>query len=196
MLTARIPLILASNSPRRREFLEQLGLQFSVVPAHIDETPLPDESPEAFARRMALAKAQVLADQHPECSIVAADTVVALGETIFGKPADPTEALSILIQLQGVTHKVITGVAVLCKTRSVQELTSETTAVTFSRFDREILQAYVDTGDPMDKAGAYGIQGQGTFLVHSISGSYSNVVGLPVSQLLAILLKHRLIRPG
>lgn len=195
MFTSRIPLILASSSPRRREFLDQLGLKFSVEPAHIDETPLNAESPEDFARRMALDKARTLAGHHPESCIIAADTVVALGGTIFGKPADAAEALLYLQQLQGKTHRVITGIAVLLNENNIEESRIETTSVTFDFFDAAILQAYVNSGDPLDKAGAYGIQGQGTFLVRSITGSYSNVVGLPVNQLLSVLLNHQIIQP-
>jgi len=193
MFTTRIPLILASSSPRRREFLEQLGLNFTIEPAHIDETPLPAETPEYFARRMALDKARALAAQYPACVIIAADTVVALGGKIFGKPADSAEAFVYLRQLQGRTHRVITGLAVLLAANHIEESLVETTSVTFDHFDDDILQAYVNSGDPLDKAGAYGIQGQGTFLVRSITGSYSNVVGLPVNQLLALLFKHQLI---
>lgn len=195
MFTSRYPLILASASPRRREFLDQLGLQFSVQPPHIDETPLPAEPPEDFARRMAMDKARTLAVRHRESCIIAADTVVALGGTLFGKPADSVEALSFLEQLQGRTHRVITGIAVLLLDQRIEENEIVTTSVTFDHFHPSILQAYVDSGDPLDKAGAYGIQGQGTFLVRSITGSYSNVVGLPVNQLLSLLFKHHIIRP-
>lgn len=195
MFTSCFPLILASASPRRREFLDQLGLSFSIEPAPLDETPYPGELPEDFARRMALDKASLVATRHQASCIIGADTVVALGGTIFGKPANPIEALSFLQQLQGRTHRVITGIAVLLRQYNIEESGLETTSVTFDRFDTSILQAYVDSGDPLDKAGAYGIQGKGTFLVRSITGSYSNVVGLPVNQLLALLFKHRIIRP-
>ncbi|MDD2463419.1 MAG: Maf family protein [Desulfobulbus sp.] len=196
MFTSRIPLILASSSPRRREFFDQLGLKFSVMPAHIDETPLPAEAPEDFARRMALDKAKTLALQHPKSCVIAADTVVALGGTIFGKPLDGAAALSYLEQLQGRTHRVITGIAVVCADAKIEESRIETTSVTFDHFNTSILQAYVKSGDPLDKAGAYGIQGQGTFLVRSITGSYSNVVGLPVNQLITLLFKHQIIEPN
>jgi len=196
MFTTRIPLILASSSPRRREFIEQLGLDFTIEPAHIDETPRPDEPPEYFARRMALGKARTLAAQYPRHGIIAADTVVALGGTIFGKPADSAEAFAYLKQLRGRTHRVITGLAVLLAASNIEESLIETTSVTFDHFEDSILKAYVNSGDPLDKAGAYGIQGQGTFLVRTITGSYSNVVGLPVNQLLGLLFRHQLIVPG
>lgn len=195
MFTARVPLILASASPRRQEFLHQLGLSFNILPASIDESPLPGEEPVAFARRMATSKAEHVARLHPEACVIGADTVVSLAGIIYGKPADASEALSMLEQLQGHTHQVITGLAVVMHNQGIQESTTETTRVSFDHFTRPILKAYVDSGDPLDKAGAYGIQGQGTFLVRAIDGSYSNVVGLPVNQLLRLLLAHHLIVP-
>lgn len=196
MFTARIPLILASASPRRQEFLHQLGLSFTTLPASIDESPLPEEAPDLFARRMAITKAEHVAQQHPEAGIIAADTVVSLHGIIYGKPADASEALSMLEQLQGHTHEVITGLALVVRSQAIHESATETTRVCFDQFPRPILKAYVDSGDPLDKAGAYGIQGQGTFLVRAIEGSYSNVVGLPVNQLVRLLLAHHLIEPG
>jgi septum formation protein len=195
MFTACHPLILASASPRRRQFLDQLGLEFLSAPAAIDETPLSEETPEAFARRMASSKAASVAHLFPGACIIAADTVVALGETLFGKPANPADALAILQQLHSQTHRVITACTVLFDPLAINDSLAETTLVTFGTFDNAVLKAYADSGDPLDKAGAYGIQGKGTFLVDSISGSYSNVVGLPVNQLVRLLLKHHIIRP-
>ena len=195
MFIARYPIVLASASPRRQEFLDQLGLGFDVRPADIDETPWPDELPVNFARRMARTKAEQVALFCPEACAIAADTVVALDRTIFGKPRDQQDALAILKVLQGRTHTVTTGFAVLCPRLPLAEVQAVTTQVTFADHSVEILQAYVDSGEPMDKAGAYGIQGKGAFLVRSIHGSHSNVIGLPVSQLVRILLDHRLISP-
>lgn len=195
MFTACVPLILASASPRRREFLHQLGLCFDVVPACIDETPFTGESPERFADRMASGKARNIAATHQDACIIGADTVVALEDTIFGKPANPAEALGILQHLQGRTHRVITGLSLFCQRLGIAENAVTTTLVTFDCFDDAILKGYVDSGDPLDKAGAYGIQGKGTFLVRSINGSYSNVVGLPIHQLVRLLLTHHLIHP-
>nr|WP_320009931.1 Maf family protein [uncultured Desulfobulbus sp.] len=193
MFTARIPLLLASASPRRKDFLNGLGLTFSIHPADIDETPLPAENPEAFALRMARDKAQVLSSQYSHKCIIAADTVVALDQQIYGKPESPEQALSFLKQLQGRTHQVITGFSVLAREHNLETWSTETTLVTFGQFSTSVLQSYVNSGDPLDKAGAYGIQGIGTFLVQSIEGSYSNVVGLPLNQLLNTLLKHNII---
>lgn len=196
MFTACCPLILASSSPRRQEFLAQLGLQYRVVPAVVDEIPETGESPECFAQRMAAAKAGQIATLHPESCVIGADTVVALDQTIFGKPRDRQEALATLKILQGRTHEVMTGFAVFSKDRAIEEVAITITLVTFDIFSDEILQAYVDSGEPMDKAGAYGIQGKGTFLVRSITGSCSNVVGLPVNAVVEVLLRHRLVRPS
>ena len=194
MFTACCPIILASSSPRRQEFLSLLGLEYRTVPAIIDETPAIGESPECFARRMAVAKAEQIATISPESCVIGADTVVALDQTLFGKPSDRHEALTTLKKLQGQTHQVITGFAILLKHRAVAELGTITTLVTFDTFSDDILQAYVDSGESMDKAGAYGIQGKGTFLIRSITGSYSNVVGLPVNEILHRLLRHRLVQ--
>jgi septum formation protein len=195
MFSACCPIILASSSPRRQKFLSQLGLEYRSEPAIIDETATFGESPEYFARRMALTKAEQIATGDPESCVIGADTVVALDQTLFGKPCNRHEALTTLKKLQGRTHQVITGFAVLMKKRAILELATITTLVTFDTFTDNILQTYVDSGEPMDKAGAYGIQGKGTFLIRSISGSYSNVVGLPVNDIVQILLKHRLIQP-
>lgn len=195
MFIASCPLILASSSPRRQEFLSLLGLEYWTLPSAIDETPEPDESPADFARRMAKAKAVEIAAAHPESCVIGADTVVALDRTIFGKPRDRQEALTTLKILQGKTHQVITAFAVVMPQRAIEEVGTSTTLVSFDSFTDDILQAYVDSEDPLDKAGAYGIQGKGTFLIRSITGSYSNVVGLPLNEVVQILLQHRLLRP-
>ena len=194
MFFACVPLVLASASPRRQDFLARLGLQFQVAPADIDETLLPGESPEPFARRMAAAKAEVVARERLDACVIGADTVVALDGTVFGKPRDPDDALAILQALRGRTHQVITGVAVVCPTRGIGEVFTVTSEVSFAAFPDEILRAYIATGEPMDKAGAYAIQGRGAFLVRAIGGSCSNVVGLPVHDLVSVLLHHRLVQ--
>jgi septum formation protein len=194
MFFACVPLVLASASPRRQDFLARIGLQFQVAPADIDETLRADESPEPFARRMAAAKAELVARDRPDACVIGADTVVALDGTVFGKPRDPDDALAILQTLRGRTHQVITGVAVVCPARGIDEVFTVTSQVSFAAFPDEILRAYIDTGEPTDKAGAYAIQGCGAFLVRTIAGSCSNVVGLPVHDLVTVLLHHRLVR--
>lgn len=190
------PLILASGSPRRRKFLTDLGLAFTVASADLDETIHPGELPGELVCRLAAEKAATVAVDHPEAWVIGADTVVVLGREILGKPVDPAEALAMLKRLAGRTHEVWTGVSILrwqdrsCRTFAV------CTEVTFAEVAESVLAAYVATGEPLDKAGAYGIQGQGVFLVSSINGSYSNVVGLPLPELLGQLLDLEIIRPA
>lgn len=193
MFHARCPLILASASPRRQAFLHQLGLAYQAIPANIEEIALPRESPQDFVVRMALAKATQVAELHPQACVVGADTVVSLEERIFGKPADRREAMTMLTALQGRTHLVTTGLAVVAKTAGCATTHCTTTKVRFGSFAPALLQAYVDTGEPLDKAGAYGIQGLGGFLVDAIQGSYDNVVGLPMHALVNILLSQECI---
>jgi septum formation protein len=189
------PLILASASPRRRKFLTDLGLEFSCFPADIDETPQNREPPADFALRMADGKAATIARMHPASYVIGSDTVVTVDNMILGKPVDTTDALHLLRSLQGKTHQVITGLSLVNLRKNCHEQLTRITRVTFNTFDDAILQAYIDSGDPMDKAGAYGIQGQGAFLVRSIHGSCSNVIGLPLSTCISILLQHEVICP-
>lgn len=196
MFKACCPLVLASASPRRREYLARLGLEFSIVPAAIDESCHPDEPPRDFALRMAATKARAVAEAYPAACVLGADTVVALDGHIFGKPANHEEALAMLKQLQGHTHAVTTGFAIIVKERNIDVLDAVTTLVTFGTFPDPVLQAYVASDEPMDKAGAYGLQGIGGFLVRSLSGSCSNVVGLPVHAVVRSLLEQAILRIG
>lgn len=161
--------------------LAQLGYRLRIQPADIDETPLPNEDALAYAERMACEKAATFQD--PEALIVAADTVVHRDGVIFHKPESVADAHRILGELSGQVHQVSTGTCVRLGERVLARVT--TTQVRFRTLSREEIRGYVATGEPMDKAGAYGIQGIGGFMVQSIQGSYSNVVGLPLSQILA-----------
>ena len=190
------PLILASASPRRQQFLTDLGLTFTCLPADIDETPKTGETPIALALRLALTKAETIAEQHPHAYVIGSDTVVTLNDQILGKPADAAHALDILRSLQGKTHQVITGLSLTCLQDTCSDNLSRTTSVTFSTFSDSILRAYIKTGEPMDKAGAYGIQGKGSFLVRTIQGSCSNVIGLPVNTCTSLLLQYGVIIPN
>jgi septum formation protein len=145
---------------------------------------------------MAATKAGAVAAVCPAACVLAADTVVTLDGHIFGKPANPEEALAILKQLQGRTHEVITGFAITAKERDIDVLDAVTTLVTFGVFPDPVLRAYIASGEPRAKAGAYGIQGIGGFLAHSISGSCSNVAGLPVHAVIRSLLGHAVLRAG
>lgn len=193
MFCAAQSIILASASPRRQRFLAQLGLDYQCIPADIDEKAYPDESPESFVRRMAVAKASQIAEQHPLACVIGADTVVCLGTKIFGKPASAMQALSMLQHLRGQRHQVITGLTIVCKEKNIEDTSTCSSSVHFAFFPDQVLQAYVETGEPMDKAGAYAIQGKGSFLIRSVQGSWTNVVGLPMDKLLHALLKHGLI---
>ncbi|MGB5685137.1 MAG: Maf family protein [Candidatus Electrothrix sp.] len=195
MFTTCKPLILASASPRRQQFLTDFGLQFTALAADIDETPLNSEKPDAFARRMAEEKAEVIARRCPASWVIGADTVVTIEGRILGKPNDEAHALEILRSLQGKTHRVITGLSLRCVQEDCTDNLSKSTEVTFAAFNDTILSAYIQTNEPMDKAGAYGIQGKGGLLVHSITGSCSNVIGLPINTCISLLLHHNVIAP-
>lgn len=177
------PIILASNSPRRKELLTQIGLSFTVAPADADESILPGESPEAYAVRVALAKAAVAAKRAGEGIVIAADTIVVVEDVILGKPADAADAVRMLTVLSGRGHEVITGLAVVDAATGRSAVRTSATRVWFRDLSDRELAAYVATGEPLDKAGAYGIQERGALLVERIEGCYSNVVGLPLSLL-------------
>ncbi len=187
MFITHKPLILASASPRRKAFLEQLGLNFTIDPADVDETPLPLESPAAYVRRIAVDKAVQVGGRQTASWVLAADTTVVLDERIIGKPNSYDEAVAMLLSLAGRTHTVMTGFALCCRTEDSLRTGMVTTAVSFAPFGRALARAYARTGEPFDKAGGYGIQGKGGMLVSSIAGSYSNVVGLPLAEIVELL---------
>jgi septum formation protein len=186
--TSLVPIVLASGSPRRRELLADLGLDFEVAPSRAEEpAPLPGEPPADYAARMAEMKTLEVATRFPDRFVLGADTIVVLGDRIMGKPIDDAHALAMLTALSGQTHQVITAFCLMMPghdalTRAV------TTDVDMRASTRAELRAYIATGEPMDKAGAYAIQGVGTFLVTAIRGSYTNVVGLPVARVLEVLI--------
>ena len=182
------PVILASNSPRRRELLAQIGLSFQIDPADVDESLLPHETPEGYAMRVALDKARVAAARAGKGIIIAADTIVVLGDTVLGKPADPRDAERMLCLLSGRMHQVITGVALMDAETGKILTDRAVTRVWFRKLAPEEIAAYVSTREPLDKAGAYGIQEKGSLLVDKIEGCFFNVVGLPLS-LLGVMLR-------
>ena len=183
------PIILASSSPRRREFLKQLGIPFKIVVPRIEEQPEKGEEPGHFAWRLAVDKALDVASRVPGKSIViAADTIVVLGKRILGKPKDESDARRMLKMLSGREHEVITGVCVSLGKKVRSFVTS--TDVVFKKLTKQEIDFYIASGEPMDKAGAYAIQGIGSFLVREIRGSYTNVVGLPVAELMDVLEKE------
>ena len=190
------PLILASGSPRRQGYFRDLGLVFTARETDVVEQELPGETPEGFVRRMAAAKAAVVMHAHPASWVVAADTVVSLGGGILGKPKDESDTLLMLMRLSGREHCVHTGFCVGCLEENTRVVDSAVTRVTFADITEDIARAYVATGEPLDKAGGYGIQGQGAFLVKSLSGSYSNVVGLPLHEVIHYLQRYGVIGTG
>ncbi len=178
---------LASRSPRRAELLRQIGVRFAVVDGDCDERQLPTESPSEYVQRLALTKAQVGCDQLtvlalPPLPVLAADTAVLCDERILGKPRDRDEALAMLRLLSGRTHQVLTAVALALPTpmESRHWLRLNTSRVTFRTLTEAELEAYWQTGEPRDKAGAYGIQGRAALFITHLDGSYSGVMGLPL----------------
>ncbi|MBL3580970.1 Maf family nucleotide pyrophosphatase [Oleidesulfovibrio alaskensis] len=196
--TASCPVVLASGSPRRQEFLRAMGVPFSVDTAGASEPePVEGESAVAYARRAACAKTLPVARRHAAACVIGADTVVALDGVIMGKPAGHAHALSMLRALAGARHEVVSACCI-CLPGNAQEpvLLHAVTSVWMHRWDDAALKAYIATGEPADKAGAYGIQGIGAFLVSRIDGSWSNVVGLPLTELLTELQRRGVVVPS
>lgn len=181
------PIILASASPRRKELLEQLGISFTVDPAAVDEQMLPGETSEAYAIRVAREKARVAAQRAGRGIVVAADTIVVMNDAVLGKPKDAGDAERMLQMLSGKEHRVITGLAVMDAATGRMVSRTAVTRVWFRALKQKDIMAYVATGEPLDKAGAYGIQEKGALLVERIDGCYFNVVGLPLALLGEIL---------
>ncbi len=187
------PLVLASASPRRQHYFQELGLEYRSHPAGIAEVVRSGENPQSFVKRMAEEKARSIMAFYPESWIVAADTEVSLAGSVLGKPEDSKNAVAMLMRLSGKEHLVQTGICLACRQEGVVAVRSVTTRVVFSPFSEQVARAYAATGEPLDKAGAYGIQGQGAFLVQEVNGSYSNVVGLPLCELLLMLEEHGVV---
>lgn len=177
--------ILASASPRRKELLQYVVPEFDIVPADIDETVPEDIPAEESAEFLSVKKASFISEKYPESIVIGCDTVVVIGGEILGKPSDEDEAARMLQKLSGRTHEVITGVCLAYG--ELRESFSCRTMVKFYPLSKEEIAGYIATGEPMDKAGAYGIQGKGCLLAESVNGDFFNVVGLPVS-----MLKRRL----
>ncbi len=180
-------IILASASPRRAELLESAGIRFDVVPGHIDETPLPGEEPVAHVLRLSREKAAEVARREEGTFFVGADTIVLCDDEIMGKPRDNDDAARMLAKLSGRTHQVITGFTVLERESGRMINRAIGTDVTFTSLSQGEIDAYVATGCPLDKAGAYAIQGGAAYMVERIDGSYTNVVGLPLCEVVAAL---------
>ena len=182
-LSALPPLILASGSPRRRELLKQLGIEFTVSRSDAPELEPEHLSPAETAQINAYRKARAAAKRFPDRLVLAADTVVGLGAELFAKPVDAADAERMLVRLQGRTHQVVTGVCLLHLRAHRQRLFAASTAVTFRRLHRGQIRRYLSSITPFDKAGAYAIQEEGDQIVKHIHGSFTNVVGLPMERL-------------
>ncbi|HUI84617.1 MAG TPA: Maf family protein [Candidatus Binatia bacterium] len=178
-------LILASASPRRAELLRNAAIEFAVDPAHVPEEPLAGEMPLEYAQRLARDKAVAVLARHPRETVLGADTVVVIDEHLLEKPANPGHAAAMLRLLSGRTHQVITGVCLA--TSQFERTEAEVTQVTFGQLSEQEIVEYVRSGEPMDKAGAYGIQGIASRWIGQIEGCYFNVVGLPVARVYRML---------
>lgn len=176
-----IPVILASASPRRKALLEQLGLTFEIIPAHINETMFPEETSLEHVRRLSEEKGKAVAENHRENIIISSDTIVVYQGEILGKPKDKEDAYRMLRRLSGQTHEVITAFSIYCADKGLCATKHEVTEVHFRELTDEDIYAYIAGGSPMDKAGAYGIQDVDAYLVDRINGSYQNVMGFPVA---------------
>jgi len=190
---AEPPIILASRSPRRKYLLQKAGLRFAVVPSSFDESTVGPAPQAETVRMLAEAKAAEVAERYPHSWVIGADTIVAIEGRLLGKPAGEREAVRMLRQLSGRTHQVFTGYSICCRSKNRRISDTVTTEVVFKRLTEAEIHWYVQTREPFDKAGAYAIQGLGTFLVRSISGSYTNVVGLPVCEVIETLIQEKVI---
>ena len=177
--------ILASQSPRRRELLTLVGIAHEVRPAHIDEAYLTGERPRAHAERLAREKAHVVARDAPDALVIGSDTIVVVDGDVLGKPRDEAEAAAMLLRLSGRAHTVLTGVAV--RWRGLERSAVEEVGVTFHPLASADIDAYIATREPMDKAGAYGIQGFGATIVSRVDGDYFAVMGLPLQRLVRLM---------
>lgn len=179
--------ILASASPRRRELLASIGLDFDVIPSHVPEVHQEGEAPEEYVARLSRDKANALANEHPNRWVIAADTTVLLDEQLLEKPADKADAMRMLGMISGRTHIVYTGVTLENAERNYRDTRVAESEVRMLALSDEDIEWYIATGEPLDKAGAYAVQGIGAMFIDSIHGSYTNVVGLPLATLFQML---------
>jgi septum formation protein len=186
-------LILASNSPRRRQLLTQAGLTFTVIPSAVDEHKVAMSDPDIYVRTLAESKAIEIAEKHPDSWVIGADTIVLIESQILGKPESKDAARDMLRRLSGNIHQVFTGYCICCKREDRLYTDTVKTDVHFKELSDSEIEWYIQTGEPFDKAGGYGIQGLGSVLVERINGSYTNVVGLPVCEVIDFLIKEGVV---
>jgi septum formation protein len=187
-------IVLASQSPRRRQLLENAGLRIEIVPSDFDEKSVPLCAPREYVAKLAEAKAEAVAAKHPSAWVIAADTIVLIEDRILNKPTGSADARRMLTRLSGSSHEVLTGVHIVCPRKGFAHAQVVTTEVVFKTLSPEEIDWYIASGEPFDKAGAYAIQGMGTFLVRSVKGSYTNVVGLPVCEVIEQLIAAGAVR--
>lgn len=188
-------IILASKSPRRRFLLENAGVEFTVYPSRVREAEFPVTRPRDYVKTLAEAKASDVADLYPESWVIGADSIVWANEEILEKPCSVDAARTMMEQLSNRTHYVFTGYAVVCRAEAHQFSDVSETAVTFKNLTSAEIEWYIATDEPYDKAGGYAIQGLGSFMIHRIDGSYTNVVGLPLCEVMDHLIKQGVIVP-
>jgi septum formation protein len=192
-VTSNASFILASASPRRQDLLRSVGLKFRTIPAHVNEDYLAGESPSRHVRRLSCNKAMVIAQKHHNSWVLGADTIVVIDGIILGKPQNKKQAKNMLEKLSGRKHKVFTGFTIvhkasgMCKTKVIHS------TVRFKIIGHEEMLWYIDCDEPYDKAGGYAIQGKGAYFIQSISGSYTNVIGLPLCEVLETLKTFKVI---
>jgi septum formation protein len=186
-ITSKSLFVLASASPRRRDMLESVGLKFKIVPAHVNEDYLAQESPKEHVGRLARDKAMVIARKYPEAWVLGADTIVVIDGLILGKPKNKAQAQKMLKRLSGREHKVFTGFSIIRAASEVFHTKVIQSAVRFKTISSEELKWYLACDEPYDKAGGYAIQGKGAYFIRSIRGSYTNVIGLPLCEVLETL---------
>lgn len=194
MFSSTKTLILASASPRRQAYLREFGIDFHIGIANIDESPRDNESALDYVARMAEVKYSTIALENPQTWVLAADTIVYLDDEILGKPQTIEDAERVLMRLSGKTHDVATAFCLGCLEQQKIHCQTVVSRVVFGHYSKDTAVAYINTGEPFDKAGAYGIQGKGAALVEELHGSYSNVVGLPLGEVLALLEKYGIVR--
>ena len=182
-------IVLASSSPRRKALLKSLGVRFSVLPSRFDERQVTAIEPKAYAKKLAMLKAKEVSKRVKKGIIIGADTVVVVGKKILNKPKDVADARRMLKLLGGKTHTVITGVCVINNYDKTREIISVSAKVRFKKLSERTIDWYINTREPLDKAGAYAIQGKGAVLIEGISGDYNSIVGLPLTALSKILIR-------
>ncbi|HUN55917.1 MAG TPA: Maf family protein [Smithella sp.] len=188
-ITSKALFVLASESPRRRDILESVGLKFKTIPAHVNEDYLAGENPKQHVGRLSRDKAMVIARKYPEAWVLGADTIVVIDGMILGKPKNQTQAKKMLKRLSGREHKVFTGFSIIRAASKVFQTKVIQSAVRFKTISPEEMQWYLACNEPYDKAGGYAIQGKGAYFIQSIRGSYTNVIGLPLCEVLETLKK-------